>query len=74
MLTTTIKHYAYVTHLISRYQLPTNQVDRGWMTTNALSIIDLNKQALLTSVLLDTPQKGAENPCSIQLSADDNTL
>ena len=68
------RNYAYVTHLISRYQLPTNQVDRGWMTTNALSIIDLNKQALLTSVLLDTPQKGAANPSSIQLSADDNTL
>ena len=23
--------YAYVTHLLARYQLPTNQVDRGWM-------------------------------------------
>jgi DNA-binding beta-propeller fold protein YncE/mono/diheme cytochrome c family protein len=68
------RNYAYVTHLISRYQLPTNQVDRGWMTTNALSIIDLNSQTLLTSVLLDTPQKGAANPWSIQLSADDNTL
>lgn len=49
--------YAYVTHLIARYQLPTNQLDRGWMATNTLSIIDLKARKLLTSVLLDTPQK-----------------
>lgn len=67
-------NYAYVTHLISRYQIPTNQVERGWMTTNAVSIIDLNRQELVTSVLLDTPQKGAANPWSIQVSPDDNFL
>ena len=26
--------YAYAVHLLARYQLPTNQVDRGWMSTN----------------------------------------
>lgn len=56
------RQYAYVTHLIARYQLPTNQLDRGWMATNTLSIIDLKAKKLLTSVLLDTPQKGAANP------------
>lgn len=33
--------FAYVTHLVSRYRLPTNQLDRGWMVINTLSIIGL---------------------------------
>ena len=66
--------YAYVTHLIARYQLPTNQLDRGWMATNTLSIIDLKARKLLTSVLLDTPQKGAANPWSVIVTPDDKQI
>ena len=62
--------FAYVTHLISRYQLPTNQLDRGWMATNTLSIIDLKARKWLTSVILDTPQKGAANPWSVIVTPD----
>ncbi|MEG1586035.1 MAG: c-type cytochrome [Bacteroidales bacterium] len=68
------KSYAYVTHLLSRYQLPTNQVDRGWMCTNALSIIDLKNQEWLTTVLLDTPQKGSANPWGVALSGDNQYI
>lgn len=68
------RHYAYVTHLIARYQLPTNQLDRGWMSTNTLSIIDLKNRKLLTSVLLDTPQKGAANPWSVIVTPDDKQI
>lgn len=66
--------YAYVTHLIARYQLPTNQVDRGWMVTNSLSIIDLKTKKWLTSVLLDTPQKGAANPWSVTVTPDNKQI
>lgn len=66
--------YAYVTHLLARYQLPTSQLDRGWMSTNALSIIDLNNNQLLNTVLLDTPQKGAANPWEVCLSEDDRDI
>lgn len=66
--------YAYVTHLIARYQLPTNQLDRGWMVTNALSIIDLKTKKWLTSVLLDTPQKGAANPWSVTVTPDNKQI
>lgn len=66
--------YAYVTHLIARYQLPTNQLDRGWMATNTLSIIDLKSRKWLTSVLLDTPQKGAANPWSVIVTPDDKQI
>ena len=62
--------FAYVTHLLARFQLPTNQVDRGWMYTNAMSVIDLDSLSLKTAVLLDTPQRGAANPSSIEISPD----
>lgn len=66
--------YAYVTHLLARYQLPTNQVDRGWMSTNVLSIIDLQNQSLVTTLLLDTPQKGAANPWEVTISPDNKWI
>ena len=66
--------YAYVTHLLSRYQLPTSQLDRGWMVTNALSIIDLRKKQLLTTVLLDTPQRGAANPWGVCVTPDNGEV
>ncbi len=66
--------YGYITHLIARYQLPTNQVDRGWMSTNAMSIIDLKDRKLLSSVLLDTPQRGAANPWAVEVSDDNRQL
>ena len=66
--------YAYVTHLLARYQLPTNQVDRGWMSTNALSVIDLHTKEIVNTVLLDTPQKGSANPWGVTISADDKSI
>lgn len=66
--------YAYVVHLLARYQLPTNQVDRGWMSTNALSVINLKTQEVENTVLLDTPQKGAANPWTVVVSPDDSKI
>lgn len=66
--------YAYVTHLLARYQLPTNQVDRGWMSTNALSVINLRTQEVENTVLLDTPQKGAANPWGVAVTPDNRQV
>lgn len=66
--------YAYVTHLLARYQLPTNQVDRGWMSTNALSIVNLQTKELENTVLLDTPQRGAANPWTVVVSPDNTKI
>ena len=65
---------AYLTHLVGRYQLPTNQVDRGWMSTNAMSVINLENIELETTILLDTPQRGAANPATIDISPDGSTI
>ena len=54
--------------------MPTNQLDRGWMATNTLSIIDLKAKKWLTSVILDTPQKGAANPWSVIVTPDDKQI
>ena len=62
--------YAYVTHILARYQLPTTQLERGWMNTNALSIIDVAKQTLVNTVLLDDIDLGAANPWGVTCTAD----
>lgn len=66
--------YAYAVHLLARYQLPTNQVDRGWMSTNVLSVINLHTQEVENTILLDTPQKGASNPWNVAVSPDDSKI
>ncbi|MFA5190999.1 MAG: c-type cytochrome [Verrucomicrobiia bacterium] len=62
--------YACVTHVLARFHLPTTQLERGWMNTNAMSIIDLTKCALFNTVLLDNVDSGAANPWAAAWSAD----
>ncbi len=57
--------YAYAAHIIARYHLPTTQLDRGWMNTNALSIIDARSDKYINTVLLDEPDLGAANPWAV---------
>lgn len=52
-------NYIFVTHNLGRFQVPTNQLQQGWMNTNALSVIDTRKQELVGTVLLDDPERGA---------------
>ncbi|MEK7407861.1 MAG: c-type cytochrome [Acidobacteriota bacterium] len=61
---------AGVTHLLARYYLPTTQVDRGWMETNALSVIDVPGRKLLATVLLDEIDQGAANPWAVSWTGD----
>ncbi|MBA7473750.1 hypothetical protein ES707_09094 [subsurface metagenome] len=62
--------HTYVTHILGRYQLPTTQLERGWMNTNALSIIDVSKRKLLNTVLLDDVDQGAANPWGVACTDD----
>jgi YVTN family beta-propeller protein len=54
--------YAYVAHILSRYQMPTTQLERGWMNTNALSVLDVETKSLINTVLLDDIDLGARTP------------
>jgi YVTN family beta-propeller protein len=62
--------HAYATHILARYQLPTTQLERGWMNTNALSIIDVRNQSLIDTVLLDDVDLGAANPWGVVCTPD----
>lgn len=66
--------YVYVTHTLGRYQLPTTQLERGWMNTNALSVIDAAGKTLINTVLLDDVDLGAANPWGVACSADGRFL
>ena len=62
--------YAYVTHSLGRYQLPTTQLERGWMNTSALSVINVKKKELVNTVLLDDIDLGAANPWGVGCTGD----
>ncbi len=64
----------YVSHLIGRYTYPVTQMDRGWINTNAFSIIDTAKQEITCACLLDEVDHGAANPWGITVSSDGKYL
>ena len=51
--------YLYVTHNLGRFTVPTSQLQQGWMNTSAFSIIDVEKQEYLGTILVDEPERGA---------------
>ena len=65
--------WAYVVHTQGRTTLPTTQVERGWINTNALSILDLSAGQWYATVLLDTINEGAADPWGIALAPDGKT-
>jgi len=66
--------YAYATHVLAHYELPTTQVEHGWMNANALSVIDARKKERVNTVLLDDMERGAANPWGVACSADETWL
>jgi len=66
--------HAYVPHVLARYHLPTKQLEKGWMNTNALSIIDVAAKQLINTVLLDAPLEGAANPWGVAASPDGKSI
>jgi YVTN family beta-propeller protein len=66
--------FAAVTHLLARFHLPPTQLDRGWVQTNALTLIDIDRREILNTVLLDTVSAGAANPWAVAWSADGGRL
>lgn len=64
----------FVTHMLSRFQFPTTHVERGWMNTSALSILNTYTKEVEATVLLDDQYRGAANPCGLTLSGDGEKL
>lgn len=67
-------NWAYVAHTLGKTSLPVTHITKGWVNTNAISIIDLNEMERYTTFLLDRISEGAANPWGLAISDDDNTL
>ena len=66
--------FVFASHILGRYTVPTTQLERGWMNTNALSIIDVRRKKLLDTVLLDDVDYGAANPWALACTSDSKYL
>ncbi|MEI7946456.1 MAG: c-type cytochrome [bacterium] len=66
--------FVYVTHTFGRYQLPTTQLERGWMNTAGLSVFNGETGDYINTVLLDDVDLGAANPWGVTVSPDGKTL
>lgn len=61
-------NYLLITHNLGRFQLPTTQLEQGWMNTSALSIIRVDSQEFVATVLLDESGRGAAGSWGIDCS------
>ena len=62
--------YVYTVHVLSRNQMPTTQIERGWVNTNAMTVIDANTKKWVNTVLFDDIDRGAANPWSVACTPD----
>lgn len=51
--------HVLVTHNLGRFQVPTNQLQQGWMNTSGVSLINTESLTHEGTVLLDDPDRGA---------------
>jgi len=66
--------WAFVVHTRGRVNLPTSQLERGWVNTNALTVIDLKEQQRYVTLLLDTVQRGGADPWGVTVAPDGRTV
>ena len=66
--------WAYVVHQLGRLNNPVTHLLRGWVWTNALSIIDIANKSVYATTLLDRISEGAANPWGVSVSPDGKTL
>jgi YVTN family beta-propeller protein len=66
--------YAYTVHLRPNFNITPAQLGQGWIETNALTIIPLERDEPPMTVLLDNLTSGAGNPYGVAVSKDGTTL
>lgn len=66
--------WAYVIHSLARFHLPITQLERGWVHTYALTILDLGGAKPFVTVLLDDITGGSADPWACVRSADGKRL
>lgn len=62
--------YLLITHNLGRFQVPTSQLQQGWMNTNAMSVVNLETLNFEGAVLLDEPERGAAGIWDVKCTDD----
>lgn len=62
--------YLLITHNLGRFQVPTSQLQQGWMNTNAMSVVNLSTLRCEGAVLLDEPERGAAGVWDIKCTSN----
>jgi YVTN family beta-propeller protein len=66
--------FLYVTHSLARFLVPTTQLDRGWINTSGLTIIDTRSASIYATVLLDDISRGAPGSWGVDISTDQKSI
>lgn len=66
--------HAYVTHLVSSFELIPLQVEQGWINSNVVSVIDTQHKKVIKTIGLDEPSLGAGNPWGVACTSDGNWI
>ena len=71
--------YIYITTTIARFLLRTTHIERGWINTSGIIVIDITQMddengGFVNAVLIDDLTLGAANPWGITTSADGKTI
>lgn len=62
--------YVLVSHNLGRFQVPTSQLQQGWMNTSAVSVVDARSLQFLGSVVLDEPERGSAGVWGLACDGD----
>lgn len=66
--------HAFVTHLLSNFEMIPFRVDMGWINTNILTIIDLKQRKVISKIGMDEYDQGAGNPWGVTHAADGESV
>jgi DNA-binding beta-propeller fold protein YncE len=66
--------WAFVNQLISHDEQITLQIERGWINSNGIAVLDLEQPGHYVTLPLDSLINGAANPWGLAVSRDDQRL
>ena len=62
--------HALVTHLLANFEMVPFRVDTGWIDVNVVSIIDIARRQVISTIGMDDYDLGAGNPWDVKCSGD----
>ena len=62
--------YAFAMHLIGKFNLIGTTVERGWLHTNNMAMIDIQNRRFVNDVCLDLASVGMSNPWGVRCTDD----